>query len=82
MLVALALVLGVGMSAMLCALIGTSWSEIPPEGRAEIDPLLLGLVGVLVSDILLIVLATKNVAGEYASGMIRLTLAATPRRVR
>lgn len=81
-LVATALFLGIGMSALLCTLIGVSWSEMPPEGRAGIDPLMLGLAGILISDILLVVLAARNVAGEYSTGMIRLTLAATPRRSR
>lgn len=79
---ALAVVLSIGVSALLSTVVGASWSDIPPAERAGLDPTTVSLGGLLLSEILLIVLAVTTISAEYSTGMIRLTFTATPRRAR
>jgi ABC-2 type transport system permease protein len=80
--VALSIVLAVALSAITCIVIGVTWDDWKPEDRAGFEPAGDPLVGGLVSAILFAVLGVRAVAAEYASGMMRLTLTATPRRGR
>ena len=50
--------------------------------KAEFDPVLNSLVGGIFGSILFVVLGVNLVASEYSSGMIRQTMAITPRRGR
>ena len=55
-----------------------------PSGRmaaAAADPARLSLAGVTVGQAVVALLAVLAVGGEYSTGMIRVTLAATPRRM-
>ena len=45
------------------------------------DPAKIGLTGVLLGQVVIALLAVLAIGGEYATGMIRLTLTATPRRL-
>jgi ABC-2 type transport system permease protein len=45
------------------------------------DPAKLSLTGVLLGQVLIALIAVLAIGGEYGSGMIRLTLTATPRRL-
>lgn len=54
----------------------------PLAGLAPIDAAGASLLGADLAVIVLAVLAASNVASEYTTGMIRLTVAATPRRWR
>lgn len=80
--VALALVLSVGISALLCLAVGASWDQADAATRQAFNPLALGLSGGMFSGIVFAVLGATAVTTEYSSGMIRATLAATPRRGR
>jgi ABC-2 type transport system permease protein len=51
-----------------------------PAGAAA-DPARLSLAGVTVGQVIVALLAVLAVGGEYGTGMIRVTLAATPRRL-
>jgi ABC-2 type transport system permease protein len=51
----------------------------PPEG-CTLDPTKISLTGVDVGQAIVAVFAVLTVSGEYSSGLIRLTLAAMPRR--
>jgi ABC-2 type transport system permease protein len=57
----------------------------PPAGcapqQAGADPAKLGLAGVNLGQVLIALLAVLAVGGEYGTGMIRLTLTATPHRL-
>ncbi len=52
-----------------------------PRGGCADDPAKISLTGIYLGQAVVAVLAVMAVGGEYATGMIRLTLAATPRRL-
>jgi ABC-2 type transport system permease protein len=52
-----------------------------PSGRCADDPARISLTGIYLGQAVIAVLAVMAVSDEYRTGMIRLTLAATPRRV-
>ena len=79
---ALAFLLSVGLTALLALMIGATWDDASPAARAEHDPTGIGLFGSTFSMIVFAVLGATAVTSEYSSGMIRLTLTATPRRGR
>lgn len=78
----LGVVLGVALATLLASVVASTIDEWAPEQRAEFDPLLFGLSGSLFTAIFFVAAAVNPVASEYASGMIRLTFTATPRRGR
>lgn len=80
--VALALVLAVGMSALIAIVIGATWSDASAADRAAFVPARDALFGGIFSAIVFVVLGATAATSEYTSGMIRLTLTATPRRGR
>ena len=51
-----------------------------PAGGCADDPAKISLTGIYLGQAVIAVLAVTAVSGEYGTGMIRLTLAATPRR--
>jgi ABC-2 type transport system permease protein len=53
-----------------------------PAGNCQLDPARTTLIGVDLSQAVVAILAVLAISGEYSSGMIRLTLAAMPRRTR
>ena len=52
-----------------------------PSGACADDPAKISLTGIYLGQAVVAVLAVMAVSGEYGTGMIRLTLAATPRRL-
>jgi len=78
----LALILGIGMTALITAVIGNTFSGWTPDQQADFDPVLTSFFGWIFVGILLSVLGVTTLASEYSSGMIRVTLTATPRRGR
>ncbi len=52
-----------------------------PSGGCVEDPAKISLTGIYLGQAVVAVLAVMAVSGEYGTGMIRLTLTATPRRV-
>ena len=53
-----------------------------PAGICQLDPAKVSLTGVDLGQAIVAIVAVTVVSGEYSTGMIRLTLAATPRRWR
>lgn len=80
--VALGVVLGVALSALVAWVAGMTHDEWDAAERREFEPIGTALLGGVVSAIFFVVLGVKAATMEYGSGMIRLTLAATPRRGR
>jgi ABC-2 type transport system permease protein len=80
----LLVVLALGFTALLTALLSTSWDQATPQDRAAItaDPtgMILGS-GFAFSQLTVCVLGVMVVASEYSTGMIRASLLAVPRRV-
>jgi ABC-2 type transport system permease protein len=52
-----------------------------PAGGCHLDPARTSLIGVDLSQAVVAILAVLVIGGEYGSGMIRVTLAAMPRRI-
>lgn len=78
----LAVFLSIGSSCLVSAVVGATWHQAGARERAEFDPLLYPLVGSLVTAVALPLLGVKAISSEYSSGMMRLTLTATPVRGR
>ena len=51
-----------------------------PAGGCQVDPAKVSLTGIYVGQTIVAILATAAISDEYSTGMIRLTLTATPRR--
>ncbi|MFB6616717.1 ABC transporter permease subunit [Streptomyces sp. NPDC056367] len=75
-----ALVVTVGISAALCAVINNSFDGMAPQERATFDPTLASFAGMTLGQLAMIVFGVLVVGTEYSSGMIRTSLAAVPRR--
>lgn len=80
--VVLALGLSLGMTALICLAIGSTWDDLTAQDQAEFDPVFTSFFGSVFGLIVLLVTAVTFISAEYSSGMMRLTLAATPRRGR
>ncbi len=76
----LTLGLGIGLTALICVAIGSSWDQMNPQDRATFNPADVTSFGSIFALIVLVVLGVMFVSSEYTSGMIRLTLTTTPRR--
>lgn len=74
----LGVTLSVAMTALVSLAVGSTQDELP----ADLGPIMFALVGNLFALTIATVFGVMAVAGEYSSGMIRLTLTATPRRRR
>lgn len=59
----------------------SNWDDLQPHERATFNPIDPALVGVNLAQLAIGVLGVLLVTGEYATGMIRATLAAVPRRL-
>jgi hypothetical protein len=57
------------------------WSQMQPDERAQFNPIDRSLAGVNLAQLAIGVLGVLLVTGEYATGMIRATFAAAPRRL-
>jgi hypothetical protein len=70
------------LSALLAWGMGATYDHWDASGRAGFEPIGASLIGGILSAILFLVLGVKAATAEYGSGMIRLTLTATPQRWR
>ena len=57
------------------------WNSFGPEERARFEPISRSLVGVNLAQLIIGVLGVLLISGEYATGMVRATFAAVPRRL-
>jgi ABC-type transport system involved in multi-copper enzyme maturation permease subunit len=72
---------GVAVSAIVMGVTRARWATEPAAARAAFDPAEVSLVGVYLGGSLVIgILGILVVSSEYATGTIRATLAAEPRR--
>jgi ABC-2 type transport system permease protein len=77
--IGLATLVAVGMSALICFAIISNWDT---DQAATFQPVATSLIGLVFSGLVLAVTGVTLVASEYSSGMIRLTMAVTPSRLR
>ncbi|MBB5850561.1 ABC transporter permease [Amycolatopsis umgeniensis] len=80
--VAAATVVSVGFSALFSLLTEADYQNLPAGQRTDFDSAGTSMVGMNLGLILVSVLGVLAVSGEYSTGMMRLTLAITPRRGR
>lgn len=76
----LTFVVTVGVSALICTLIASTWNNTPASDHATFDATRASFFGVGLGQLALIVFAVLVVTSEYSSGLIRATLAAVPQR--
>jgi ABC-2 type transport system permease protein len=78
---AAAVVAIVGLGALVSYVTNTHWSQMRAEELATFDPVGRSLGGVGLAQLAIGVLGVLVVTGEYATGMIRASLMAVPRRI-
>lgn len=78
----LSVVLSIAMTALVSLAVGSTFDSWPADRQAQFEPILFSMAGNVVTLIALSVFGVLAAAGEYSSGMIRLTLTATPKRGR
>lgn len=80
--VSLGVILGIALTAVLAIVVGETFDKWDAAGRSDFEPVASPLIGGVICWFLFLVLGVKAATAEYGSGMIRLTLTATPRRWR
>lgn len=70
----------VGLGCLICAVTAARWDRMSLAQRLSIDPTMRSLNGLVLAQLLIGVLGALVITSEYATGMIRSTLAAVPRR--
>lgn len=79
---AIGVALCLGMTALVSLAVGSTYSDWTPEEQATFEPIMFSMVGVVFGGIVFTVFGALAGSSEYSSGMIRLTLTATPQRGR
>ena len=78
---AVAVILTIGLPAIFAAVTKSHWSHMSPHDRADRHPLDIALAGVNLSQLAFGVLGVLVITGEYATGMIRASFTAVPKRL-
>ena len=76
-----AVVLTIGLPALFAAVTSSHWGHMNPHERADRHPLDIALAGVNLSQLAIGVLGVLVITGEYATGMIRASFTAVPKRL-
>ncbi len=71
----------IGFGALFCAVTANRWPHMAASERAHFDPALTSLRGYYLAQLAVGVLGVLVITGEYATGMIRASIAAVPRRL-
>ena len=77
---AITVVLGIGLSALLTAITRDHWAAMSLSDRASFDATQTSLVGLIFGQFTIGVLGVLILSAEYGTGTIRATFAAAPRR--
>jgi ABC-type transport system involved in multi-copper enzyme maturation permease subunit len=77
---AVVVVAGIGLSALVSNIEAGRWASLGPVDRAQFDPVRFSQTGEFISQFVVGVLGALIVTSEYATGAVRTTLAALPRR--
>ena len=78
---AAAVVAVVGIGILVCYVTATHWSHLRPQEALNFEPVGRSLGGVELAQLVIGVLGALVITGEYATGMIRSSLMAVPRRL-
>jgi ABC-2 type transport system permease protein len=76
-----AVILTIGLPALFAAVTSSHWGHMSPRERADRHPLDIALAGVNLSQLAVGVLGVLVITGEYATGMIRASFTAVPKRL-
>jgi ABC-type transport system involved in multi-copper enzyme maturation permease subunit len=79
---AIGVFLSIAMTGLVAIAIGNTWDSWPAARQEKFEPILMTMAGNVAALIAFSVFGVLAVGGEYANGMIRLTLTATPKRRR
>lgn len=71
----------IGFGVLFCAVTANRWPHMSAGDRADFEPGQTSLQGFFLAQLAVGVLGVLMITGEYATGMIRATLAAVPRRL-
>lgn len=77
---AAALVVTVGLSAVICAFTRAEFDSMPTREKLTFDPTYTSFAGMGLGQLAMIAFGVLVVSGEYSTGMIRSTLGAVPQR--
>jgi ABC-2 type transport system permease protein len=77
---ALAFLITVAFSAIICAVVNSQFDNFSAEERLTFDATGTSFGGILLGQLALVVFGVLVIASEYSSGMIRTSLAAVPQR--
>ena len=73
--------LTIGLGALISAVVASHWAQEPPLRRADFNAVTVSLRGIMFAQLAVGVLGVLLISGEYATGMIRASLTAVPRRL-
>ncbi|MGV9571102.1 ABC transporter permease [Streptomyces nigra] len=76
----LALVVTVALGMLISALSRNEFDNLSERDRLEFDPTFISFAGMSLGQLAMIVFGVLVVSNEYSTGMIRISLAAVPRR--
>ncbi|MEU3828199.1 ABC transporter permease [Streptomyces sp. NPDC029080] len=76
----LALVVTVALGTLISALTDSQFGHMPARERLSFDPTVISFAGMTLGQLAMIVFGVLVVSNEYSTGMIRVSLAAVPRR--
>ena len=76
-----AVVAVVGIGTLVGYATDAHWKDIPAEEQLAFEPISRALVGVNLAQLVIGVLGVLLISGEYATGTVRATFAAVPRRL-
>ncbi|HQF02362.1 MAG TPA: ABC transporter permease [Phycicoccus sp.] len=71
----------IGIGSLISFATNNRWDRMPAQQIAHFEPIGRSLAGVNLAQLAIAVLGVLLISGEYATGMIRSTLAATPTRL-
>jgi ABC-2 type transport system permease protein len=69
-----------GLAVLVLAQYPSHWAQMPAADRASFDPTEVGFSGLALGQLVMAILGVLIITSEFSSGLIRATLAATPRR--
>jgi ABC-type transport system involved in multi-copper enzyme maturation permease subunit len=78
---AASVVITVGLGLLFASVDVARWTSLTARDRATLDVVSVSLRGVLLAQLAIGVLGILLITGEYATGMIRATISAVPRRL-
>lgn len=77
---ATAVIVTVGLGALISAATSASFDDLPPQERTTFDPTYISFAGTALGQLAMVAFGVLTVSSEYSTGMIRSSLGAVPQR--